>query len=84
MFQTSQDEATHQKPQRVNWSRPLSIILFIITSLIFLPLIYHFSVALQPVAKEAVKGELFILPTDLTKNKTIALTGIGIFSGNNY
>lgn len=57
------------------WSKGLSIALFFTTMLIFLPLIYHFGVALQPASKQAHNGQLTIQQSDFSQRKTVALTG---------
>ncbi|WP_199271685.1 diguanylate cyclase [Paraglaciecola sp. L3A3] len=57
------------------WSKSLSIALLFMAMLIFLPLIYHFGVALQPAKKEAVDGQLTVIPTDFSSTKTLALGG---------
>ena len=57
------------------WSKALSIALFFITMLIFVPLIYHFGVALQPATKQASDGHIIIQPSDFSKRKILALTG---------
>ena len=56
-------------------SEALSIALFLMTMLIFLPLIYHFGVALQPATKQAIDGHISIQPSDFSQRKTLALTG---------
>lgn len=57
------------------WSKSLSIVLFFVTMLIFLPLIYHFSVALQPAKKTAINGQITVNPADFSERKTLALIG---------
>jgi GGDEF domain-containing protein len=57
------------------WSKVLSIALFIMITLIFLPLIYHFDVALQPTTKQAYDGQISIQPSDFPQRKTLALAG---------
>lgn len=57
------------------WSKVLSITLFFVTMLIFLPLIYHFGMALQPASKQASDGQITIQSSDFSKRKTLALAG---------
>lgn len=57
------------------WSKGLSIALFFMTMLIFLPLIYHFGVALQPAIKQADAGQITIQSSDFSQRKTLALAG---------
>lgn len=45
------------------------------TMLIFLPLIYHFGVALQPASKQAVNGLITIQSSDFSQRETLALEG---------
>jgi diguanylate cyclase (GGDEF)-like protein len=64
------------------WSKALSIALFCMTMLIFLPLVYHFGVALQPAIKEATNGQITIQPSDFSQRKTLALAGDWSFYWN--
>lgn len=57
------------------WSKTLSIALFFVTMLLFLPLIYHFGVALQPANKQAFEGQIIIQPSDFSQRHTLALGG---------
>jgi diguanylate cyclase (GGDEF)-like protein len=57
------------------WSKALSIALFFVTMLLFLPLIYHFGVALQPAEKQAFDGQITIQTSDFSQRKTVALIG---------
>jgi len=57
------------------YSKALSIALFFVTMLIFLPLIYHFGVALQPATKQANDGKITIQSSDFSQRKTLALVG---------
>ncbi|WP_299084102.1 hypothetical protein [uncultured Paraglaciecola sp.] len=62
------------KHHMVVWAKALSLALFIVTMLIFLPLLYHFGVALKPAAKVADEGIVTIQPSDFSERKTLALT----------
>lgn len=66
---------TQNKYHLAIWSKTLSIALFFMTMLIFLPLIYHFGVALQPTIKHAVAGQITIQPSDFSQRNTLALDG---------
>jgi diguanylate cyclase (GGDEF)-like protein len=57
------------------WSKALSIALFFVTMLLFMPLIYHFSMALQPTTKQAYDGQVTIQSSDFSSRKTLALVG---------
>ncbi|WP_339724513.1 diguanylate cyclase [uncultured Paraglaciecola sp.] len=57
------------------WSKALSIALFFMTMLLFLPLIYHFGIALQPGTKSAINGQTSIQPSDFLQRETLALDG---------
>ncbi len=57
------------------WSKVLSIALFFVTMLLFLPLIYYFGVALQPATKQASEGKVTIHSSDFSQRKTLALVG---------
>lgn len=57
------------------WSKALSVALFFTTMLIFLPLIYHFGVALQPAKKQAFDGLIVVKSSDFSQRKTLALVG---------
>jgi diguanylate cyclase (GGDEF)-like protein len=57
------------------WSKALSIALFFVTMLLFMPLIYHFSMALQPTTKQAYDGQVTIQASDFSSRKTLALVG---------
>jgi diguanylate cyclase (GGDEF)-like protein len=57
------------------WSKALSIALFFVTILLFMPLIYHFSMALQPTTKQAYDGQVTIQSSDFSSRKTLALVG---------
>jgi diguanylate cyclase (GGDEF)-like protein len=57
------------------WSKTLSISLFFMTMLLFIPLIYHFSMALQPITKQAYEGQVTIQSSDFSSRKTLALVG---------
>ncbi|WP_226991187.1 hypothetical protein [Paraglaciecola psychrophila] len=57
------------------WSKALSIALFFVTMLLFMPLIYHFSMALQPTTKQAYDGQVTIQASDFSSRQTLALVG---------
>ena len=57
------------------WSKALSIDLFLTAMMIFLPLIYHFGVTLQPASKQASAGQIGIHESDFSQRKTLALVG---------
>ncbi|MGK0306875.1 MAG: diguanylate cyclase (GGDEF)-like protein [Gammaproteobacteria bacterium] len=57
------------------WSKALSIALLFVTMLLFMPLIYHFSMALQPTTKQAYDGQVTIQASDFSSRKTLALVG---------
>ncbi|MEP1447376.1 MAG: diguanylate cyclase [Paraglaciecola sp.] len=61
------------------WSKTLSIALFSVTMLLFLPLIYHFGVALKPATKTAINGHATIESADFLQRKTLALDGQWLF-----
>lgn len=67
--------AAINKLHMVLWSKALSIALFVMTVLIFLPLLYHFSVALKPATKLAHVGQVTVLPADFSERNTLALVG---------
>ncbi len=67
--------AALKKHHMAIWSKTLSIALFFMTMLIFLPLIYHFGVALQPAEKQAYDGYITIQSSDFSQRKTLALVG---------
>ncbi|WP_340679035.1 diguanylate cyclase [Paraglaciecola sp.] len=69
------DMAEQKKYHMAIWSKALSIALFFLTMLIFLPLIYHFGVALQPATKHAVDGVVTIQSADFSQRKTLSLEG---------
>ena len=57
------------------WSKALSIAVFFVTMLLFLPLIYHFGLALQPASQKSTYGQVTIQSTDFSQRKTLALDG---------
>ncbi|MBU3003996.1 sensor domain-containing diguanylate cyclase [Paraglaciecola arctica] len=61
------------------WSKTLSIALFSVTMLLFLPLIYHFGLALKPATKTAINGHATIESADFLQRKTLALDGQWLF-----
>jgi diguanylate cyclase (GGDEF)-like protein len=61
------------------WSKALSLALFFVTMLLFLPLIYHFGMALQPASKNAINGHTTIQLSDFSHRKTLALNGDWLF-----
>jgi diguanylate cyclase (GGDEF)-like protein len=67
--------AVFKKYDMAIWSKGLSIVLFLMIMLVFLPLIYHFGVALQPATKQAFDGQLAIHTTGFSQRKTLALSG---------
>lgn len=66
-------------PKRKNyqetWSKVLSVSLFLMSMVILLPLIYHFSIGLKPSIKHASQGQISIMPSDFSERQTIALSG---------
>lgn len=61
------------------WSKGLSLALFFVTMLLFLPLIYHFGLALQPASNNAINGLATIQSSDFSQRKTLALDGDWMF-----
>ncbi|WP_340679390.1 diguanylate cyclase [Paraglaciecola sp.] len=70
-----ENSSAQKQTHMVMWSKALSLALFFMTMLIFLPLIHHFGVALQPTIKHAVDGRVTIQPTDFSQRQTLALEG---------
>lgn len=75
VLKIKENSKARKKHRMALWSKALSIALFFLTMLIFLPLIYHFAIALQPAIKQAVNGQISIQPSDFSERKILALTG---------
>ncbi|MGJ8681383.1 sensor domain-containing diguanylate cyclase [Paraglaciecola sp.] len=79
MFNIKEMVSAQHLAQRAVWSKSLSVVLFIMTLLIFLPLVYHFSIALQPAKAIAKNGQILIQSNDYSIRETLALDGDWLF-----